>query len=64
VDLPGMAKMEEIFLSKAKDWADMVKDKDKHSFADRMRLLECKFRQEDPGFTDAYNNVYRLLGEG
>ena len=64
VNLPGMAKMEEIFLSKAKEWAAMVKDKDKHSFAERMRLLEHKFRREDPGFTDAYDNAYRLLGEG
>jgi len=60
--LPGMAKIEELFLSKAKDWAAMVKDKDKHSFAERMRLLEHNFRQEDPGFADAYNNAYRLLG--
>ena len=64
VNLPGMAKMEEIFLSKAKEWAAMVKDKDKHSFAERMRLLEGKFRWEDPGFADAYDNAYRLLGEG
>lgn len=62
--LPGMAKMEEIFLSKAKDWAAMVKDKDKHSFAEKMRQLEFKFRQADPGFADAYDNAYRLLGEG
>jgi prephenate dehydrogenase len=62
VNLPGMAGIEKLFLSKARDWAAMVENKDRHSFAERMRLLEYKFRQEDPGFTDAYNNAYRLLG--
>ena len=64
MNLPGMAKIEEVFIAKARDWADMVKDKDKHSFAERMKLLENKFRQEDPGFADAYKNAYSLLGEG
>lgn len=64
MNLPGMARIEELFLSRAKDWAGMVKNNDRNSFAERMKLIETKFRREDPGFADAYNNAYRLLGEG
>ena len=64
MNLPGIAKIEEFFIAKAGDWAAMVKDKDKQSFEDRMNYLKLKFAQEDPGFADAYDNAYRLLGEG
>ena len=63
MNLPGMAKIEELFLAKAGEWADMVKNKDERNFAMKMRELANKFRQEDPGFADAYNNAYRLLSE-
>jgi prephenate dehydrogenase len=63
VNLPGMAGIEKLFLSKARDWAAMVENKDRHSFAERMNSLKLKFSQEDPGFADAYNNAYRLLVE-
>ena len=64
MNLPGMAKIEELFLSKAKDWADAVKDGDVQNFAQRMTNLKSNFAQEDPGFAEAYHNAYRLLGEG
>jgi len=63
MNLPGMAKVEEIFLAKSKDWADMVKSHDTKGFAERMAYLKLKFEQADPGFSDTYKNVYRLLGE-
>jgi prephenate dehydrogenase len=62
--LPGLAAIESIFLSKAGGWADLVKNKDEQGFAMKMRDLANRFRQEDPGFADAYNNAYRLLREG
>jgi len=63
MSLPGMAAIENAFLSKAGEWANMVKNKDEQNFATKMRELANKFRQEDPGFADAYNNAYRLLRE-
>ena len=63
MNLPGMAKIEELFLSKAKDWADAVKGRDVQSFTQRMNNLKSQFAQEDLGFADAYNNAYRLLSE-
>jgi len=64
MSLPGVVKIEEAFLAKARNWADIVKGSDAKSFAQRMNDLKLKFGQEDPGFADAYKNVYRLLGEG
>jgi len=63
MNLPGMAKIEELFLAKAKDWADAVKDRDVQRFTQRMNNLKSQFAQEDLGFADAYNNAYRLLSE-
>ena len=64
MSLPGMAKIEEIFLAKADSWLELVRHGDRENFARRMSYLKSKFNIEDPGFADAYKNVYRLLGEG
>jgi prephenate dehydrogenase len=61
MNLPGLAEIEKAFLAKAAVWADMVKAGDRHGFAERMKDLKLKFSQEEPGFEDAYNNLYRLL---
>jgi prephenate dehydrogenase len=63
MNLPGMAEIEDIFLTRAGDWAQAVKGRDAKSFAERMNKLKLKFAQEDPGFADAYKNLYRLPGE-
>ena len=63
MNLPGMAEIEEAFLAKARNWADIVKSSDANSFAQRMNDLKSRFAQEDPDFADAYGNAYRLLGE-
>ena len=64
MNLPGMAKIEEIFLAKADSWLDLVRHGDRENFARRMNYLRSKFSDVDPGFADAYNNAYRMLGEG
>ena len=63
MSLPKVAEIEDVFLSKAGTWSDMVKSHDTKSFAERMAYLKLKFEQADPGFSDTYQNVYRLLGE-
>jgi len=64
MSLPGLAKIEQIFLAKADSWLELVRHGDRENFARRMSYLKSKFSEEDPGFADAYKNVYRLLGEG
>ena len=63
VNLPGAAEVENSFLAKAGEWVNIIKGRDASKFAARMKQLEYKFRQADPGFADAYKNAYRLLGE-
>jgi prephenate dehydrogenase len=63
MSLPGMAKIEEIFVARADSWLELVKHGDRENFARRMSQLKSKFDAEDPGFADAYQNAYRLLGE-
>ena len=63
MSLPGMAKIEEIFLAKADSWLELVKHDDRENFARRMSYLKSKFSEHDPGFADAYDNAYRLIGE-
>jgi len=63
MNLPKVAEIEDVFLSKAGIWSDMVKSHDTKGFAERMAYLKLKFEQADPGFSDTYKNVYRLLGE-
>jgi prephenate dehydrogenase len=64
MSLPGMAKIEEIFVAKADSWLELVKHGDRENFARRMSHLKSKFSEHDPDFAHAYNNAYRLLGEG
>jgi prephenate dehydrogenase len=63
MSLPGMARIEEIFLAKAESWLELVRHGDRENFARRMSYLKAKFSDVDPGFPDAYKRAYRLLGE-
>ena len=63
MSLPGMAKIEELFLAKADSWLDLVRQGDRENFARRMNYLKSNFSEHDRGFADAYDNAYRLLGE-
>ena len=63
MNLPGLAGIEKLFLSKAGEWSSLVGKGDRKEFAKRMRELKTSFEKEDPGFAAAYNNMYRLIGE-
>jgi prephenate dehydrogenase len=63
MNLPGLAVIEKLFQSKAGEWAGLVSKGDRREFAKRMRELKAGFETKDPGFSSAYNNMYRLIGE-
>lgn len=60
MNFPDIKKIEELFLVNTEIWADMVKDKDKHGFAQRMKTLREKLENTDPAFRQAYENMYRI----
>jgi prephenate dehydrogenase len=57
---PGISEIEEQFLRKASTWADLVRNKDRQAFADRMSALKGILEKTDPHFQKTYENLYRI----
>ena len=63
MSLPNMPDIEELFLTRTRTWADLVKRKDKQEFIQRMNTLKEKLEKEEPDFADAYETMYKLVEE-
>ena len=50
MSLPNMAKIEKLFQRSSKTWADLVENKDKQEFIQRMNALRSRFNKGDPDF--------------
>jgi len=61
MSLPNIRQIEELFLRKSKEWADLVNSKDRQEFVRRMSALRNSLEKGDPDFGRAYQNMYRLL---
>ncbi|MFC1984319.1 prephenate dehydrogenase/arogenate dehydrogenase family protein, partial [Chloroflexota bacterium] len=61
MSLPNMTEIEELFQQRGKIWADLVKNKDKHKFVERMRALRNSLEEGNPDFGKAYENMYRIV---
>ncbi len=57
---PGIDEIEEQFLKNASIWADLVRNKDRQAFADRMSALKGVLEKTDPHFQKAYENLYKI----
>lgn len=57
---PDMGKVEGLFLNNTMAWADIVQNKDRQGFVDRMSALREKLEKTDPAFRRAYENMYRI----
>jgi prephenate dehydrogenase len=58
--LPGLPQLEKQFQQKAKLWAELVKNKDKAQFIDRMNAIKEKLEKDSTDFGKAYTNMYKL----
>jgi hypothetical protein len=47
-------------LEKSGQWADIVAEKDRQRFIERMDSLRKKREEPDPDFRKAYESMYRL----
>ena len=63
MNLPNLTEIEKLFQRRAKIWADLVQDKDKQKFVQRMNSLRDRFNKVNPDFGKGYENMYKL-GEG
>ena len=60
MSFPDITDVENLFQSKTKLWADIVKNGDKKEFVRRMTSLREKLEKTDPAFSHAYENMYRI----
>ncbi len=63
MSLPHLAEFEEIFQQSSKTWADLVKNKDRQKFVERMAALKDRLERGNPDFGKAYENMYRIVEE-
>ena len=61
MNLPGLPEMQELFQKNSATWANMVKNKDRSLFAEKMTALRNSLEKSDPDFHKAYENMYKLL---
>jgi prephenate dehydrogenase len=61
MSLPNMAEIEKLFQRKVKTWLNLVRNKDRQKFIERMDSLKAKIKERDPDFGKAYENVYKLV---
>ena len=63
MNLPNMAEIEELFQRAGKTWGDLVKNRDRHEFVERMNALRSRLKEGNPDFGKAYENMYKLAEE-
>jgi len=61
MNLPNIAEIEKLFQRRAKTWADLVENKDREKFAQRMNALKNRLNEVNPDFGKAYEDMYRLV---
>ena len=61
MNLSNVVAVEALFQEKVKIWADLVRNRDKPEFVDRMSRLKSKLKGAYPDFEKAYRNMYELV---
>ena len=61
MNLPNMAEIEELFQKMGKTWGDLVRNRDRDKFVDRMNALKSRLKEGSPDFGKAYENMYKLV---
>jgi len=61
MNLPDVIEVEGLFLKKAREWADLVKNKDREKFVRQMTALRKELEQGNPDFGKSYENMYRIV---
>ena len=60
-NLPELEKAEDLFMAKAKEWLNIIKNKDADAIVKRMERLKAKLTEVDPDFAESYEAMYRML---
>ena len=61
INLPELGKIENLCISKAREWLDLIKQKNTRAIVERMEQLKTKLLKIDPDFAESYEVMYRML---
>jgi prephenate dehydrogenase len=61
MNLPEMGKIEALYIAKAQEWLDLIKQKNPQAIVDRMAQLKEKLLKVDPDFAKSYEVMYQML---
>ena len=61
MSLPDGGKVKKLFQSRLEAWADLVENKDRRKFIQRMKNLRSKLEKDDPDLPKAYENMYKII---
>jgi prephenate dehydrogenase len=59
--LSDLEKIEDTFMSKAKELLTLIKNKDTKTIIERMDQLKKKLKETDSDFADSYETMYKML---
>ncbi len=59
--VPGLGKMEDLFIANAQEWVDLMKKKDTAEIMARMDRLRAKLAKADRDYGKSYEVMYRML---
>jgi prephenate dehydrogenase len=60
-NLPELEKVEDLFMAKAKEWLNLIKNKDAEAIMKRMERLKAKLMDADSAFAKSYEVMYKML---
>jgi len=60
MNLPKMTEIEELFQRSSETWANIVRNKDRQEFVNRMNTLKNRLERGDLDLRKAYENMYKL----
>jgi prephenate dehydrogenase len=61
MSLPELGKIEDLYIAKAQEWLDLIKQKNPQAIVDRMEQLKAKLLEVDADFAESYEVMYRML---
>jgi len=60
MSLPNMTKIEKLFQRSSETWANIVRNKDRQEFVNRMNILKNRLEKGELDFKKAYENMYKI----
>jgi len=60
-NLPELSEIEDLFMAKAKEWINLIRNKDANAIVKRMERLKAKLTEVDPDFAKSYDAMYQML---